>query len=62
MHQASAVRRSLARVSTEDFAGEPLEGGLCELATLMAQTVGDISHRLNMLNEILVGLREPVTA
>jgi hypothetical protein len=55
---ATAVRRSLGAVSVDDFAGEPLEGGLRELAMFAAQTVGDVSHRLEQMDDILTGLGE----
>jgi hypothetical protein len=53
LRNATAVRRSLGAVSVDDFAGEPLEGGLREVAMLIAQTVGDVSHRLEEMDELL---------
>jgi hypothetical protein len=58
LRNATAVRRSLGAVSVNDFVGEPLEGGLRELAMFMATTVGDVSHRLGQMDEILTGLGE----
>ena len=58
LRNATAVRRSLGAVSVDDFAGEPLEGGLRELAMFVAQTVGDVSHRLAEMDELLSQLGE----
>jgi hypothetical protein len=62
LRKASAVKASLGALSVDDFAGKPLEGGFRELTMYIAQTVGDVSHRLELLDEILSGLGEQAIA
>jgi hypothetical protein len=58
LRHAAAVKRSLAGLTIGDFAGEPLEGGFRELTSLLAETVGDVTLRLQMLEEVVTSMDE----
>lgn len=61
LRQAIAVRRSLEKMSVDDFGTQQMKGDVQDLACFVSDTVGDVSERLETLNDILMGLQEHAT-